>query len=333
LKAIACAGLAMAIWLGAMDSALADDQRNAILNRHALGLVASNPLAMRDAAQVARALDHSGGLRILPIQGRGSLQALNDLLFLDIADVAFVSSDSLAYARKQSLYANEIGKIAYLAKLGNNSLVLLARGDVNNINDLASRRVAAGTADSDSFIAADLVFGAVGVDIERVAVNGAEAIAALRDGRIDAALLTTAESGDALAGLPKDSGLHAVPLAVSDALADTYAPAILTDAEFPALIKAGQPVETVAAAVVLAVYDWPASSQNFAKLKTFNAALFEKYLANLSAERVTNFTAAVPGWKAYGPARESRAKPAGAGLAQFVAYRRLEVHDESSPAP
>jgi uncharacterized protein len=320
LKGVCVAFLAMALGIAAANSGNAADKRTTVLNQNAVGVVANNVFSGRDAVAIAHALDHTANLRVLPIIGRGSLQGLNDLLFLESADVAVVSSDSLAYARKHKLYADETGKIAYLAKLSNSSIILLAHADVNNINDLAGRKVAAGTADSDSFIAADLLFGDVGVDIERVAVNGADAIAALRDGRIDAALVSTNEAHDALAAVPKDSGLRIVPLMASERLATVYAPAIVSAEDYPGLIAGGQPVETVAAAMVLAVYDWPKSSQHFTKLKKFNTALFENYFASLSKDRVTNFSAAVPGWKPYGAVRESKRQPMTTAAPQFVAF-------------
>ncbi len=320
MKAVRRAILALLITSAAAHSAIASDDRASALNDNALGLIASNSRLVADAESIARATDHVTNLRVLPILGRGSLQSLNDLLFLESADVAVMSSDSLAFARKQKLYLGESEKISYLAKLGNSSVILLARSGVANINELAGRKVAAGTADSDAFVAADLIFGDAGVDIERVSINGAEAIAALRDGRIDAALLTTAESGDALASISADSGLSMVPLSVSERISGAYAPAIATQEQFPALIKTDQPVETVAAALVLAVYDWPKGSRHFVKLKKFNAALFDSYFAGLSEDRRTNFTASVPGWKPYEALKTTSLQLPAAKANMFVAY-------------
>jgi uncharacterized protein len=319
LKAVCAAILALLIASAAACPAAADN-RASVLNDNAVGLIASNPRLVIDAASIARATDHVSNLRVLPILGRGSLQSLNDLLFLESADAAVMSSDSLAFARKQKLYAGEAEKISYLAKLGNSSIILLARSGVTNINDLAGRKVAAGSADSDAFVAADLIFGDSGVDIERVSINGAEAIAALRDGRIDAALMTTAESGDALASIAADSGLTMVPLAITDRLGSAYAPAIATREQFPTLVKSDQPVETVAAALVLAVYDWPKTSRHFTKLKKFNSALFDSYFASLPEERRTNVTASVPGWKPYEALKESSRQSPVAAAGVFVAY-------------
>jgi uncharacterized protein len=320
LKAVRTSILAWLMTFAAVTSAAATDNRAPALNDNALGLIASNSRLIVDAASIARATDHVSNLRILPILGRGSLQSLNDLLFLESADVAVMSSDSLAFARKQKLYSGEAEKISYLAKLGNSSIILLTRNGITNINELAGRKVAAGTADSDAFVAADLIFGDAGVDIERVSINGAEAIGALKDGRIDAALMTTAESGDALASIATDSGISMVPLSVSERLGVAYAPAIATREQFPALIKSDQPVETVAAALVLAVYDWPKSSRHFAKLKRFNSALFDSYFAGLSEDRRTNFTASVPGWKPYEALKESSRHLPVANAHLFVAY-------------
>ena len=63
-------------------------------------------------------------------------------------------------------------------------------------------------------------------------------------------------------------------------------------------------METVAAALILAVFDWPDRSERFYKLKKFNKALLSTYLATRNAEQSTNFSAAVPGWRQYLTAKD-----------------------------
>lgn len=297
--------LAACLAAASLSGAVAADKRNTTLNANAVGLLASQPSAMQDGIAISAAVAHVDSLRVLPIVGNGSLQSLNDLLFLKGIDVAIVSSDSLGYARKHALYTDEDGKLAYLAKLANSSVVILARGEVAAVKDLAGRKVATGTANSDSFIAADLIFGDQQVAIERVALQGAAAIRALREGSIDAAVLVTAESQAALAAIEPGSGLRILPVSASETLAEVYSPSILDAAQYPGLLPQGSAVETVAAAIVLAVFDWPRASKNAEKLRRFDKALFDQYLSGLSADKVTNFSAAVPGWKAFGASSQS----------------------------
>lgn len=295
-----------------VSGALAADKRNVMLNASTIGLLASQPSAMQEGIAISSAVQHIDSLRVLPIVGNGSLQSLNDLLFLQGVDVAIVSSDSLGYARKHELYKAEDGKIAYLAKLANSSVIVLARNDINSLKELAGRKVATGPATSDSFVAADLIFSDQQIVIERTSMQGSAAIKALRDGAVDAAVLVTSESQSALSAIEAGSGLHMLPVSVSEQLAEVYAPAIVDSTQYPSLMSQDSAVETVAAAVVLAVFDWPKGSKNAERLRKFDKALFDHYLSGLSADKVTNFSAAVPGWKPFGePKKSSEFLPVG----------------------
>ena len=114
-----------------------EDLRSEKLNQSTVGLLASEPGLAGNVLEIANAMDHTDGLRVLPIIGRGSLQSINDLLFLRGVDVALLSSDSLAFVKKNNLYKEETGKIAYLAKLANLNVIVLARKEIAGIENLA----------------------------------------------------------------------------------------------------------------------------------------------------------------------------------------------------
>lgn len=317
-------GLILAVGLAAASAVAvpAADKRNSLLNANTVGLLVSQPSAMPDGIAISNAVAHVDGFRVLPIVGEGSLQSLNDLLFLKGVDAAIVSSDSLGYARKHELYADEDDKLAYLAKLANSSVIILARSSIASVKELAGRKVATGPAGSDSFVAADLVLGDQQVTVERSSLQGASALKALQEGSLDAAVLVTGEHQSVLAAIEKGSGIRILPVSVSEGLAEVYAPAILDAAQFPNLLGQEEAVETVAAAVVLAVFDWPKQSSNAGKLQRFDKVLFEHYLSALSADKVTNFSAAVPGWKPFGePKKSTRSSPVGVS-GTSVAYRQ-----------
>lgn len=292
--------MCLALELGTMglNSAFAADKRSTVLNANAVGVAVSQSALVNDAVTMARTLDHIDSLRVLPIIGSGSLQSLNDLLFLQGVDSAIIASDSLGYARKHGLYSDELARLAYVAKLSNSNVVILARDGVTSISDLAGRKVATGSAETDSFIAADLVFGDAGIQIDRSPLGGRDAIKALRDGTIEAAVFTTAESAAQLAAIEAGSGLHIVPISATQGLAEVYSPAIVEAETFPTIMPQGSAIETVASALVIAVVDWPKGSPNDTKLKRFSQSLFKNYLERLGEDKRTNFTAAVPGWKA-----------------------------------
>ena len=281
-----------------------EDVRSLKLNQSTVGLLASQPSLSENVLEMAAAMDHTDGLRVLPILGRGSLQSINDLLFLRGIDVALLSSDSLAFVKKHDLYKEETGKLAYLAKLATLNVVVVARKDIAGVNSLEDMRIATGPANSDEFVAAELIFDALGTKFERIPTTGKNSLAALLDGRIDAAVFVGTPSYRLLNSIKANSGLHILPLSLPESLAETYSPAILESSDFPNLIAEGTVVETVAAALILAVFDWPERSERFNKLKKFNKALLSTYLATRTAEQSTNFSAAVPGWKQYLTAKD-----------------------------
>ena len=284
--------------------ARSEDLRSLKLNQSTVGLLASQPSLSENVLEMASAIDHTEGLRVLPMLGRGSLQSINDLLFLRGVDVALLSSDSLAFVKKHDLYKDETGKLAYLAKLATLNVVVVGRKDIAGVNSLEGMRIATGPANSDEFVAAEMVFDALGTKYERVPTTGKNSLAALLDGRIDAAVFVGTPSYRLLNSIKANSGLHIIPLPLPETLTETYSPAILESSDFPNLIAEGTAVETVAAALILAVFDWPDRTERFYKLKKFNKALLSTYLAPRTAEQGTNFSAAVPGWKQYLTAKD-----------------------------
>ena len=70
------------------SEARSEDNRGLKLNQSVVGLLASEPSLAENVLEIANAVDHTDGLWVLPIIGRGSLQSINDLLFLRGIDVA-----------------------------------------------------------------------------------------------------------------------------------------------------------------------------------------------------------------------------------------------------
>ena len=292
--------LAVALSTGARS----EDARTLKLNQGTVGFLASEPGLVANVLEIANSVDHTDGLRVLPIIGRGSLQSINDLLFLRGVDVALLSSDSLTYVKQNNLYEDETGKLAYLAKLATLNVIILARKEIGVIEDLPGMRIATGPANSDEFVAAELVFGALGINYERVPTTGKSSLAALLDGRIDAAVFSGSASNAVLNSVKTTSGLHILSLSLPESLAEVYSPAILSHEDFPNLIAEGTAIETIASALILAVFDWPNRTERFYKLRKFNKALLSTYFATRNTAQSTNFSAAVPGWNLYLTAKD-----------------------------
>ena len=97
------------------------------------------------------------------------------------------------------------------------------------------------------------------------------------------------------------SGLHFLGLPLTPALLQTYLPTRLTHDDYPALVPADGPVDTVAVGAVLAVYNWPPGTERYTRLSRFVNSFFDN-LAELQAPghhpkwKQISLAAQVPGW-------------------------------------
>jgi TRAP-type uncharacterized transport system substrate-binding protein len=263
-----------------------------------IGLLAGEVEWLPQAGAIASDLAHEDGLRILPIMGAGSVQALQDLAQLPNVDAAIVSSDSLFYARQQKLLEGNDTKFNYVARLGPLDVVLIATRGINNVTALAGKRIATGPVQSAGFSTGELLFGAFEIPFTRVPVQGNAAIEALIDNKADAALVLGTDIPKAALS---DGRFHVLALPLPPSLAEIYQPAILTSATLPGLLNKGASVETVAASLTLAVFDWPQGSSHYESLRHFETQLFK--LQNGSD--ANNLAADVAGWKRHSSASDT----------------------------
>ena len=277
-------GLALPVWAGTITS-------DTIVS-----VMAGEPEWLVQAAHLASQLDHENHLRVLPVLGAGGVQALTDLVQMPNIDAAIVASDSLAYARTQNLITDS-KSISYIAKLAPLDVVLIARRDIKNVTALAGKRIATGPAQSAGFATGEILFGALEIPFMRVPQQGDLAIAALLSGQADAALvLGTSFQKSALS----DGQFHILNLPMPPSLNDIYQPAILGAEILPGLIQKGKTVESISAALILAVQNWPRSSTHSAALKIFETELYKSQNAGISE----NLAATVLGWNRHTTAQE-----------------------------
>jgi TRAP-type uncharacterized transport system substrate-binding protein len=272
-------------------------QAGTYVKENVVGLLAGEVEWLPQATGLANELAHEDRLRILPISGAGSLQALQGLEHLPNVDAAIVSSDSLAYAQQQQLLD---GKIAYIARLAPLNVVLIARRELGNITALAGKRIATGPAQSAGFATGELLFGALEIPFLRVPSQGDAAIAALLNGKADAALVLASE-------VPKmatsDERFHVLNMPLPSQLSETYQPATLT-------VQA-EKIETVSTSLVLAVFNWPRGSARYSTLKRFDKELFK--LPNTE-----NLAADVPGWIRHSSAKDALDQSRGDAAQPFI---------------
>jgi len=264
-------------------------------------------------ADLATVLDDGSNFRLLPIVGRGSVQAVADILFLKGVDVGIVRKDTLAYLERKG-YANNIrNQLAYVSKLYNEEMHVLASKDIRTLQDLDGMSVAIDSPDSGTFVTSINVFERLGIKPHLIYVEPRIALEMLRKGQIGALIAVEGKPLQLLSQI-HDSNLHLVPIEFANPLQDDYLPAQLTSEDYPNLIPNGGHVDTIAAEAILASYNWQqASTDRYRRL----SRLVETFFSHMDQLKRPPFH---PKWRELAPhavvAGWTRARPAQEWLEQ-----------------
>ena len=256
---------------------------------------------MRFADELAKVLDDGDNLRILPIVSYGAASNLEDLLYLRGVDLAVTQSDVFEYFRTERKTPNLQNRIHYILRLPISELHILAKTDIRSIEDLRGKKVNFGPAGSGSSLTGTIVFQRLGVQVEQVSIDQQSALQKLRSGEVAALVRSVGKPVDFLTRIPKDAGLHIVPIPFSKTFADYYTLGELDSKDYPNLIPEGEKVDTIAVPAVLAVFNWQKNSDRYRRIERFVEQLFAKWDRFQVAPRHpkwrdVNLAATVPGW-------------------------------------
>ncbi|MGE0004179.1 MAG: TAXI family TRAP transporter solute-binding subunit [Parvibaculaceae bacterium] len=298
--------------LATAGSAQGEDKKDiARMNAGAVTLITdgSDPHASHYAADLAVLMEAERDLRILPVLGRGPVEALRDLLFLRGIDAGIIPSDTVAYMRKQGLVEDVEKKVTYIARLGSAQLHVIARKDIATLKDLAGRRINIGAASEARFVTASLVFEALGIDFTTVDGREAEAAKLLEDGKADAVVLLAPQPSPVAEELARTGRFRLLGVAGNDELNAIYSPAMLTAKSYQGLAQEGGVTETLGVSYAVAVFNWKKGTDRYYKLRKFANALFSG-IGDLQTGHWqatwndVNLSADLPGWTRYVTADE-----------------------------
>jgi TRAP-type uncharacterized transport system substrate-binding protein len=265
-------------------------------------ITASDGASIQMAEDIASVLDDGATRRVLPVVGHGSVQNVVDLKALRGVDLAIVQSDVLE-ATKQKKLVPGVETINYIAKLHNEELHVLARPEIARIEDLAGKKV--------DFGGGAAVTGAAVLDILRIKVepvfdDHALALQKLKSGEV-AAMAFVAAKPTPLFEVVRGEGLHFLAIPLKPELASAYVPAQLTNEDYPRLIAADAPVDTIAVGMVMVVANLTPTTERYRNVVNFVDAFFTQFPRLQEAPRhpkwtEVNLTAELPGWKRFPPA-------------------------------
>jgi len=229
-------------------------------------------------ADLASVLDDGNKLRVLPIVGRGSVQSVADILFLQGVDLGIVRADTLDYLEKKG-FAKDIKKqFTYVTKLYNEEMYVIASKSVRSLADLNGKRVSVDLPNGGTFVTASIVFERLGLKPNLVYIEQRISMEMLKKGELDAVIAVGGKPYKSVSAFNDDKGrFHFVPVDYAKPLQGDYLPATLTAKDYPNLIAEGERVDTIAVPAVLAAYNWAPNTDRYRKLSLFVDAFFTKF--------------------------------------------------------
>jgi TRAP transporter TAXI family solute receptor len=227
-------------------------------------------------ADLASVLDDGDKLRVLPIVGRGSVQSIADILFLKGVDLGIIRADTLDYLEKKG-YASKIkNQFTYITKLYNEEMHVVAPKTIQKLSDLDGKTVSVDLPNGGTFVTAITIFERLGINAKFVYIEQRIAYEKLRKGEIDALIAVQGSPSKFITQI-KDEKLHFVPVDYAAPLQVDYLPSQLKSEDYPALIPAGEHVDTIAVPAILAAYKWAPGTDRYRKVEHFVQAFFEKF--------------------------------------------------------
>lgn len=256
---------------------------------------------LKDVADVT---SDETGIRVLSILGDGSLNNLNDLLYLQGIDAALVPSDVLLNFRAATAVRNLENKLSFIAQLGAVVTHLLAHESNRTIYSLAGKRVYMGERSSGSFITASNIFDRLNIGIDAVfGLDHAGALAQLKAGELDAVFWMDVPPIGLLNLVDPSEDLHLIHIPTQGIDPDVYQIQQLTSDDYRLIGE--EDIQSAAAQIALIAYAWPNDHPRHAKMKRFAGIFADKTEALQSGDyhRVLNdadfYSEVYSGWEYY----------------------------------
>ena len=268
-----------------------------------------NGTYIRVATDLASVLDDGNKLRVLPIMGKGSVQNIDDILYLRGIDVGIVQSDVFEFVKVQGKHPTIDSHVRYITKLYNEEFHLLAGPGIDSIDDLVNKKVNFGVSGSGTYMTASLVFNIMGLDVEATTFDQGLAVEKIKNGELAATVYVAGKPVQLLQSLTQEDGFKLLNVPLTPELLEVYLPARFTDEDYPQMIAAEGQVKTIAVPAVMAVYNWKSGTDRYDKVTSFIEAFFAKFDEFQRPPRhpkwlEVSLTAEVPGWTRYEPAAQ-----------------------------
>jgi uncharacterized protein len=224
--------------------------------------------------EMARLVNSGNTVRVIPLVGQGSVQAIGDLLSMQSVNAAIVQSDVLANFKRTQRIPGIQSKLQYVTKLYSQEVHILARMQFTCLSDLNGRRVNFGAPGSGAGVTAQTLFEAFNIRPQPVFLEQSEAFEKLRNGEIDAVVYVGGKPSAAFQRLRYIDRVHFLDVDFADTLRQDYVPGLLTHDDYPDLIAPDERVSTISVASVLVLSDRRTQSQQYRNMSALVERLF-----------------------------------------------------------
>jgi TRAP-type uncharacterized transport system substrate-binding protein len=261
------------------------------------------------AADLGKALDDGDNLRVLPIISYGAVGNVTDLIYLKGVDFAITYADVLDHFKNVEKIPGIDRRVNYVIPMFQGEFHLYVRPEIKTIQDLAGKKVSFNTVGSAANYTGNIVFDRLGVKAEKIFMNNALALEAMRKGEIAGIVHVVGKPNELFTRFKPEPGFHFLPVEYTEKFQDYYTPGELTSADYPNLIAPGEKIETISVQALLAVYNWRTDTDRYRRCVRFVEYLFERFdklrvPPYQPGWKDMNLAGTIPGWTRFPPAQE-----------------------------
>ena len=252
-------------------------------------------------------VEDASPLRVLPMIGAGGMRNISDLLFLRGVDVAIVLGSALDDLKQRDPQLSDLaaGRLRSIARLYNAELHVVVRRDtIRDLRQLSGKTVNLLETDGSTDVVGSALFTKLGIRVKPVHFGMTAGLAKVESGEIAATLVFAGSPVEELSRIVSQRGLALLPVDdIDGAMTGRYLPALLHRTEYPGLFATGSAsVATIAAPLVLAVYDYPDEPLRTVKIARFVGQLFAAVSKGGAKNKHpkwqdVNFAATLSGWQ------------------------------------
>ncbi|PPQ29145.1 type 2 periplasmic-binding domain-containing protein [Rhodopila globiformis] len=248
---------------------------------------------------VARLAGPDARLRAAP--SRGIIDSATHLADRPAAVAAILPSVSLVYMRQSGLPEHVVYANRFIGRMGVSDLHILASRQVSDLRDLAGQKVAVGPKDGATQATAAVWLNHGPLRIEPVYLEDQQALAAVLQGQIPAMMLLARKPARLFFDVNLSDGVHFLPIGMAGGGAAGLFQAQIQPQDYPLLSGGeagrGRSVPTLGVPLVLACYNWLATTPMFLGL----ARLSDLLIQHGSGLPGFDMSADVPGWQRFPP--------------------------------